>query len=113
MIARVPATLLVRKGEVIVPAWRFSVGPVEERILWALGAQQRLADARDPLCHMPIHRDDLIQSCYGDDPEGGPDGAEKSITVHICKLNRVLREVGWRISNVGDKRWVLHQEGAP
>lgn len=107
MATQIAATLVLRKGEVIVPSYRFSVGPVEERLLGAMGMQP--IDAHEPICLRPVHMADLIESCYGSDPEGGPMDPAQIIRELMVRLNRCLREGGWRIQSVGDHRFVLRQ----
>lgn len=107
MVTRIAPTLWLRQGEVIVPSYRFSVGPVEERLLGGLGMQP--IDQHSPICLRPVHMADLIESCYGDDPEGGPQDPAQIIRELIFRLNRCLRECGWRIQSVGDHRFVLRQ----
>ena len=40
---------------------------------------------------------EIIDALWGDDPEGGPDSAEKAVHVYVCRLNQVLRGFGWEI----------------
>lgn len=45
-----------------------------------------------------IHSDRLIHLIYGEDPDGGPDWAQKCINVMAYKINSVLRPRGWRVT---------------
>lgn len=104
--------LIVRRRDVIVPAYRFTVGPLQQRIiLWALAAQ-RPCDGT-PLRLGALYKDELFDFCYGDDPEGGPEDPSAIINVEVLRLNRVLRECGWEIVNLGAKRLALRQAVAP
>ena len=49
-------------------------------------------------------REDLIDVFWGDREDGGPLYADKIIHVYVCKLNKNLREFGWELSQLGDKK---------
>lgn len=53
-----------------------------------------------------IHTDRLIHKIYGDDPNGGPDDARKTIHVRISQANKKLRERGWNITARGDHQGI-------
>jgi len=41
--------------------------------------------------HAPVSTPDLIEWLYGACPDGGPDTAEISVKVHLCRLRQLLR----------------------
>ena len=111
MATPLPATLIVRKGEVVVPRHRIHIGPLEERILWGLAAQhrKRLVDGRYQWRHGPLSIGSLVDLCYGDDPEGGPDCADRIIQSKICLLTKTLRPLGWEIVSAGHRGYILQE----
>lgn len=46
-----------------------------------------------------ISSPDLFDYLYSDDPEGGPNTGVKVITVHICHINKQIRQFGIAIKN--------------
>jgi hypothetical protein len=57
----------------------------------------KLIDAKS----RPVRMEDLIESCFADDPDGGPDDPSNSITVAIHKLRKRLEPFGWHIEKQG------------
>lgn len=49
----------------------------------------------------PIRMDALIDRCFEDDPNGGPDDPANSITVAIHKLRKRISPLGWHIERTG------------
>lgn len=111
MATPLPATLIVRKGELIVPAHRVHIGPLEERIIWGLAAQlrRRRVGNRYEWRAGLISIEALIDLCYGDDPEGGPVVAERIIQSKICLLTQTLRPLGWEIVSHGHRGYILQE----
>ena len=111
MATPLPASLIVRKGELIVPAHRVSIGPLEERILWGLAAQIRRHHVGDRYewRRCPLMTHELIDLCYGDDPDGGPERAGRIIQSKICTLTKTLRPLGWEIVSDGHRGYILQE----
>lgn len=111
MATPLPATLIVRKGELIVPRHRFHIGPLEERIIWGLAAQlrRRRVGNRCQWHAGPLSIEALADLCYGDDPEGGPEQAQRIIQSKICTLSRDLRPLGWEIASDGHRGYILRE----
>jgi len=52
----------------------------------------------------PLSRDRLIELLYGDDPDGGPEGAGNIVTVRIAHLRKELAPMGWTVNCNGRGR---------
>lgn len=63
------------------------LSPLEELIMWCLVA-------RSP---QPTSTKDLVYFCYGEDEDGGPNGAARCVHSTICKLRPKVLSLGWRI----------------
>ncbi len=48
-----------------------------------------------------VRRDDLINACYADDADGGPDNAEKVFRVNMSRLRNAIADFGWHIECTG------------
>lgn len=46
--------------------------------------------------------DRLIMALWGDDPDGGPEMARRTLDVHLCNIRKKLRnhKLPWRLVNV-------------
>lgn len=47
---------------------------------------------------LPMQR--FVDELYGLDPNGGADDPKGVVRVHICKVRKILKTAGWRISKV-------------
>ena len=57
-----------------------------------------------------IHRQQLFDYLYGDDPNGGPNTGLSTLRSRICYLNRHLRKHGLEIASPGyTSRYALHE----
>jgi hypothetical protein len=43
----------------------------------------------------------VIELLYGNDPNGGPENARKTVHIRVCQLNKLLAPRGWRIYGRG------------
>lgn len=49
----------------------------------------------------PARNDELLAALYWDDPNGGPDGAERVLMTRICNARKILAPFGWTVSKQG------------
>ncbi|MFT4098798.1 MAG: helix-turn-helix domain-containing protein [Rhodoblastus sp.] len=96
---RVPGALYVSISEGIV--WRdcawASVDGVARRLLIALGARAGAV----------LHREELIDLIWGDDPSGGPDVADRSLWSAIYRLRFACVALGLVLSTHGGRGFSL------
>ena len=59
--------------------------------------QQRIVDALVEAWPRGLSKHALVEAAYFDDPNGGPDAAENTITTHICHIRTKLPRYGWYI----------------
>lgn len=59
--------------------------------------ERRLIDVLAKAYPKPVEHWRLVHALYGDDPNGGPETADKIISVYMCRLRPKLRPLGWTI----------------
>lgn len=65
------------------------------------GLQLKIFDELSARKGRSLRMSELIDRCYADDPNGGPEDPANSITVTIFKLRKRLAPLGWEIERLG------------
>lgn len=84
-----------------------SIDEAVGRLKWPASGSFRLNPTQLTLMRALLVRprsyDQLIQLLWGDDPNGGPDGAPNTLKVHISKLRFALAEAGCPVTIVTNR----------
>ncbi|CAN7392652.1 helix-turn-helix domain-containing protein [Neorhizobium sp. LjRoot104] len=50
-----------------------------------------------------VRRQVLLDACYADDEDGGPDDAPRAFRANLSKLRKAIKDFGWTVECVGGR----------